>query len=199
VRPNATEFTWSNKKRESAVLVAEDLRPDVEIAQTCGIHKATLERWKQHPTFRARVDEIRASLQHALLEHGIGHYAQRLRAMNQRWLALQQVVAERATHWANPENWLGRPRVEPGATTGLLTRTIKTGKYGAVEEWQVDTALLGELLQIEKQAAREMERLDRAHQAAETTTSDILDGHPERWSVEEQRQAVIKLLAEISS
>jgi hypothetical protein len=198
--PNETIFAWSTAKEQAALLVAEDDQPDHAIAADCRISKATLERWKLHPTFRERVDQIRARLRDELLENGIGHYAQRIRAMNERWLALRDLIDQRATYWADAVNWQGRRSIEPGAATGLLTRVIKPSRYGTIEEWRVDTELLDSLLDLEKQAADEMARLADVQSRADdaTVTPSLLDGHPQNMTFDERAAALAELLEHVN-
>jgi uncharacterized protein YjcR len=56
--PNDTVFRWDARREEAADLVAGDWITDREIAAKVGIHVVTLERWKQRPEFRARVEAI---------------------------------------------------------------------------------------------------------------------------------------------
>jgi hypothetical protein len=68
-----------------------------------------------------------------------------------RWIRLHRVIDARAGD---------KTMTAPGADTGLLTRTHKqlgSAEYpNVVEEYQVDTRLLKELREHEKQAAQEL-------------------------------------------
>jgi hypothetical protein len=74
-----------------------------------------------------------------------------MRAYDDRWRALQQVIAERAAH---PDM-----RDVPGGRTGLLVRSLKTIGSGdaarEVAEYRLDAAILKELRELERQAAEE--------------------------------------------
>jgi len=82
---------------------------------------------------------------------GIACLEQRVAAQQDRWERLRQVIAARA---ADPT------LRAPGAETGLLVRTYKALGRGedfqVVEEYTVDTGLLGELRQLEQLTAREL-------------------------------------------
>jgi hypothetical protein len=152
VRPTETAKPLSKREEAAALLVAQDALPDVAIAARCKIGKATLERWKQRPAFQARVAEHRALWREQLRAQGLLEQQNRLAALNDRWTRLQQVITERA---ASPEM-----QSVPGGTTGLLVRQVKSIGFGEnnqlVEEFAVDTPLLKELREHEKQAAQEL-------------------------------------------
>jgi hypothetical protein len=77
--------------------------------------------------------------------------------------------------------------VEPGADTGLLVRTLKTVGSGfdakVVAEYEVDTGLLKELREHEKQAAQELgqwsdkSRIEQGPMQVRIVWSDQ-DAHP---------------------
>src|SRR5262249_27057215 len=75
-----------------------------------------------------------------------------LKALNDRWSRMQQIIEARANHpdYANI----------PGGRTGLLVRSVKQIGSGdsarLVEEFALDVALLKELRAHEKQAAVEL-------------------------------------------
>ena len=89
----------------------------------------------------------------------------RVHALNDRWRLLHQVVAERAADPSLAE--------VPGGSTGLIVRTVKVVKVidqrpfeeqeegpmprmQLVEEFSVDTGLLAEIRNHERQAAQEL-------------------------------------------
>jgi hypothetical protein len=125
---------------------------DVEIAAQAGVTDRQLRNWRADPAFAARVEEVARRLGDVSLRRAIARRARRVAALDRRWQAVQQVIAERA---ADP-TMLG----VPGGTTGLLVRTLKSIGSGSaaqvVEEFQVDTGLLQQILNLEKQAAQEL-------------------------------------------
>lgn len=156
------ETTLSVKQQRAAELVVLDELTDEQIAATCKISRATLDRWKHLPAFMEEVARLRRERRAAVLEvvksEGIADKANRLRALDRRWQAIQSVIKARA------EDATGRAfreDVAPGAETGLMVRREKMigGGEAAREivEWAVDVPLLRELRDMEKQAAIEVE------------------------------------------
>jgi hypothetical protein len=145
-------FKWTAPKRRAVEMLASDEVPDAGIAAAVSVNRATLLRWKSHPEFAAAVREAVAALGEAARRHAVGRRAARVKALDDRRHTLQRVIAERA---AAPEM-----QGVPGGTTGHLCRTVKgigSGEtFQVVEEFEVDTGLLRELREHEKQAAQEL-------------------------------------------
>ena len=158
-------FRWTRQREEAAALVADDGQTDREIAAHLGINIVTLERWKLHPDFRARVAGIVEAVRAALEAEGIANKKVRVERLNARATKLDYIVSERAKHIAKlreeagagePADGLAR---EPGADTGYLLRQYKVAGGRApivLEEYVVDHGTLTELRAIEKQAAQEL-------------------------------------------
>lgn len=100
-----------------------------------------------NPHIASAIAESNARLE----QEGIGNKEHRVRAQQERWDKMLQVIAARATEYA---------RAAPGADTGLLVRTFKQVGRGedarVLEEWAVDTGLLAELRQLEQLTAKEL-------------------------------------------
>jgi phage terminase small subunit len=83
---------------------------------------------------------------------GIAHLQSRVDGYNERRNLLLQIVRERSQH----EDY----RDTPGGKTGLLVHTVKQIGGGLtaerVDEFAVDTGLLKELRELEKQAAQDL-------------------------------------------
>src|SRR5947209_19202253 len=96
--PNVTAraFKWTGRSDRAAVLVAEDLKTDEQIAEEVGVSKRQLERWKLEPDFAARVRGHRGELQAAVVAEGISRRENRVAALNDRWQRLQRVIEARA-------------------------------------------------------------------------------------------------------
>jgi hypothetical protein len=147
MRQNAT------KTREMAAqLVADDRLTDREIAEQCGIDKATLERWKLQPTFSARVQAIIGAYAKRALKHGIARRERRVGVLNDLHNKMLQVIDERAKS--------KDMAAVPGGKTGIVTKTLKgIGKgedFQAIEEYRVDTGTIAEIRDVQKQAAEEL-------------------------------------------
>jgi hypothetical protein len=138
-------------RQRAAALLADGEKTGEEVAHEVGVNRWTLWSWKQHPDFTARVRQITEGAAEELERHAIALKARRMRTYDQRWRALLAIIAARA---ADPAM-----RSVPGGTTGLLVRRVKIIGSGEnareVEEYEVDTALLKELRELEKQAAIE--------------------------------------------
>lgn len=145
-------FNWTPAAQQAVQLVAEDKVTDDRIAEQVGIVKRTLERWKLHPEFRAKVAERRAEIAERIRSTGIAIIENRVARQHDHWRRMQRVIEERAEHYANAD--------APGAGTGLLVKTEKAIGSGFnttfVDEWAVDTGLLREIREVEKQTAIEL-------------------------------------------
>jgi len=173
-------FTWNTARELGAALVADDSLTDVEIAKEAGVHKATLERWKKVPEFQERVRDVHANLESKALEialqYGIADARERIRGLDERWKKMLRVIAQRAKD----------PVMEKaaGGRTGLLVhrrRIIGQGDNSMrVDEYEVDTGLLHELRETERQAAQEMGEWVSKHE----DVTDY-DGQLDDWTEEE--------------
>lgn len=152
VSQNVTEKpAWTAEKERAALLVAQDRLSDELIAADIGIDRRTLARWKVDETFAARVSQIVEEVKAAVIARGIAEKQNRIDAYNDRWKRMQKVIEGRAVEHAG---YAG------GGATGLLVRQLKSVGRGedtqTVEEYAVDTGLLRELREHEKQAAMEV-------------------------------------------
>ncbi len=150
--PNATGQRMSRRREKAALLVAEDVLTDQQIADQIGVNKITLERWKRQPVFAARVQEHRDQWAAELEAEGIANRKNRVAMLDRDWQRLEQVVRERAQDPAMAK--------VPGGTAGVMVHTIKVvgvgGNAQRVDEYSVDTGLLKEKREHAKQAAQEL-------------------------------------------
>src|SRR5579864_2620072 len=119
---NFRRFAWTDRAERAALLVAEDLRTDVEIAAEAKITDRQLRNWKAHPEFAQRVQEHVEATRAAVKAEGIANRQNRVDALNDRWQRLQQVIEARAEEH----------RDVPGGSTGLLVRQVKLVKIYSV-------------------------------------------------------------------
>lgn len=137
---------------QAAVLVAKDEQTDHAIAAEFKITRTTLAVWKRRPDFMARVQEHRDAWRDEIKAQGIADRQNRVDALNDRWRRMQQVIDERAEDPSLAEI--------PGGATGLIVRDVKGIGKGAdfqmIDVYGVDTGLLKELREHEKQAAQEV-------------------------------------------
>ena len=152
-------FKWSAAKLEAAELLAELGITEQQVADKVGITRRQLVRWKQHPDFKAKVQECLKALDNAFLDRGIARRIDRARMLQDRQSLMLEVIAARAAD----------PRMQgiPGGKTGLLV--IRDSELGIEEapdgtkkpvevplRAAVDVALLREMREHEKQAAQEL-------------------------------------------
>lgn len=153
-------FVWNSQRSKAAVLVAEDRLSESQIAQRIRCSDRQVRRWKDHPEFQARVDHHRRRLDEEVRRHGIARLSERLGALDTRWRKMGQVIEERGADPAMQK--------VAGGKTGLLTRRIKAIGSGPgmklVPEYAVDTGLLRELREAEKQAAQEVGQWTEQHE-----------------------------------
>jgi transposase-like protein len=144
-----TDYEWTEPKRRAALLIAEDHLTVAEIAEQLEIGDSTIYRWKRELEFQECVQEHVAAIGNRLERYEIAKRSRRVAAKNDRWLRMQRVVEARAEEHKNA----------PGGATGLLVRTERAIGSGEntrfVEEYAVDTGLLKEMRDIEKEAAAE--------------------------------------------
>lgn len=154
--PGPERFSWNKRRLQAASLVAADELPDEQIAARCSVTRRQLTRWKDVPAFKAKVTEIRKAIADAILAKGIASKVERIAALQERWLKMRAVIAERAAD--------KRMAKVPGGKTGLLAhrkRGLGSGdNFILVDEFQVDTGLLKAMLDAEAAAAKETELAD---------------------------------------
>lgn len=163
-------FEWTKPKVEAAELLAARNLPTHEIAERVGIARSTLWEWKRLPEFAARVEEIVEEHRAETRRIGIADKERRLAALNDRWNRLRRVIEERAEDPA--------VAAAPGGTTGLMVRQLKSVGAGdsaiVVEEFSVDTGLLKELREVEKQAAVELGQWNEAPATEASKADEII-------------------------
>ena len=190
-------FRWTKAAERAAVLVSEGAISNGAIAFECKVAIRTVSYWKSKPEFQARVEQLRKITAGDAMDFSIARKIERVRALDARWTKMHQVIEARGSE---PE----MAKV-PGGPSGLLVREIKgigAGEnFREVEEYKVDTGLLKELREHEKQAAIEVGQWQESGQQLKpgeqrlTVTYDaiqqIQQADPERWRRIEQAAAGI--------
>jgi hypothetical protein len=147
-----TEFEWTDEKYKAAKDLASGVLTDEDIAGQAGVTRRQLARWKTHPDFQSRIQEHLDDFREETRRRGLADRERRVAALNDRWVRMQRVLEARADD----------PALQhvPGGTTGLLVHNVKgVGKgedFQLIDLYEVDTALLRELREHEKQAAQEL-------------------------------------------
>jgi hypothetical protein len=113
--------------------------------------KQSARRLLTHAYLQRRIEELQSVIADGIVKLAVTDRNARLTALQERQDALRSIVKARA---ADPSN-----QSAPGANTGYMVRNIKQIGGGdtaqVVEEFVLDTGLLRELREIEKQAAIE--------------------------------------------
>lgn len=152
MKENETAWVWNEQREQAALLTAEDELTDAEIEALLNVAHSTLWRWRKVPEFRARVDELARELTAGPRKQAIARRARRVAELQRRHEKLLAVIEARGVH---PDY-----QQLPGGETGVLVARHKIIGRGAdsreVVEYEVDTGLLKELREIEKQAAIEV-------------------------------------------
>ncbi len=157
---SAQSFRWTKKARQAARMVASEEKTMREMCALLKIGLHTLDNWKKTPIFAQHVDALRERYGELAARYAIARKARRLEALNDRWERGKQVIAERAA---------SEEMVDvPGGKSGLLVHEVKQIGAGAsakeVDEYHVDTALMKEMRELEKQAAHETGQwIDQKH------------------------------------
>jgi hypothetical protein len=145
-------FRWTPQATEAAQLVADAELNYPQIAEKVGVTRQTLYNWRTHADFRARVEERIEEYREHVRRRGIAQLERRVDSLNDRWRRMLRVIEDRGQ---SPDM-----QEVAGGTTGLLVRTIKGVGSGddftLVNQYEVDTGLLRELREHEKQAAQEL-------------------------------------------
>jgi transposase-like protein len=158
----------TNAKREQAAqLIAEGRYEQAEIAETVGVERMSLYRWRKDPKFGARVDEFRRELNEAALKRAVARRQYRVNTLANRHSELLTVIEERA---ADPD--LAKI---PGGSTGLMVKTYKVSGETVMAEYAVDTAMLRELRGIEEAVAKELGQLVEKREHVVRGLKDLSD------------------------
>lgn len=151
-------FKWTEQTEKAAHLIAAGNLTYPQIADAVDSTRNTIYLWRQNEEFKARVDQYLEELREDIKRIGIADQLKRVAALNDRWGRMRRIIEERADD----------PTMQnvAGGKTGLMVRTVKrvsvetdaeSGETRTdVEEFAVDTALLKELRDHEKQAAQEL-------------------------------------------
>lgn len=139
-------FRWDVNQEQAAVDLAEGSRSMREIARRAGVNEMTLWNWRQHPEFKAKVEEHRKVFAGMVLTYGLTQKATRLQALQDQYDQIMAVVEARGRDLEDRY-----PEV-PGGATGYVYP--KNTAYGT--EYLIDTKTAALLNDIRKQAAIEV-------------------------------------------
>ena len=182
-RKSETEILSQNvpKRHRAAILCAEDELSDERIAETVGIARRTLTRWKTDPEFAALVGDYHGKIVGAALKLPIAKKHKRVAVLNDLHTKALQVIEKRAERYASDlddaesaDNAVRRmfgDATPEEAATGLMVRQETANTTGKVTvNWQFDRALVAEIRDLEKQAATELGQWQERAAVEQTTT-----------------------------
>jgi len=166
-------WKWTPKRERAAQMLAEDVLTDAGIGSQVGCTDRAIRMWKTYPEFQARIQSELAKIIRRTENSGRALRHKRIQALDKRCTGLDKVIEARAKVYNRPEI--------PGGDTGLVAVEFKSarvteqrvvdGKTQFVEisklipEYPVDTGLLRELREHEKQIAVEMGQWDEGIKA----------------------------------
>ncbi len=183
---NLTPFKWTKLSETVAREVAVGKKTDSQIYTPLGVPERTFYNWKEHPSFQARVAEHVATWREAVMSHGVADRARRTERANKTWIELQQVIAARAKRYKaarlraaehpkesalteeetellsavgivySKDDFADCDHIPEEAETGLVILIETPTKMGVKKEWAVDTSLLAEIRNTEKQVAQDL-------------------------------------------
>lgn len=146
----APRFEWDGARDQAATDVAEGTWRVPEIADRAGVSANVIRAWQKHPEFIARVDELCAEMRERVKMLGIARVEVRVAAQNERWLAMRQVISERAE----------AGYAVPGGRSGMLAydqKQIGGGEQARiVDVYLFDGGLMKEIRELENLAAKEL-------------------------------------------
>lgn len=158
------DFQWREDRINAAQLLANGTLTIAEIAARCNVTRTTIYNWRQYPEFAARIAEHLEEFRQEVRRRGLASRERRVEALNDRWDRLRQVIEERANDPTHAK--------VPGWKTGLLVHNVKGVGGGenatVVDLYEVDTGLLKELREHEKQAAQELGQWTEKHAVEQT-------------------------------
>lgn len=156
------EFEWSSNKETAALLLAEDSLSIPQIANQLHVNESTIDRWKQHPQFKARIEENVAAFRVRMLEYGLARKENRIAALSDLFRRQQLILTERGQSL--------EMQSVPGGTSGLVCTTWKQLGGGEdaqlVPEHTADTGLSREIRGTLEQVAVELGQRIQKHEVA---------------------------------
>lgn len=157
----------SGKRERAAILLAEDQLSDQQIANSIGVSRQSIVRWKKNKRFAERVAELNEIMCEQALKHGIARRETRVAVQHELQSKLLTVIAERAAD--------AELQGVPGGKTGLVCKTVKgIGKgddFRVVEVFETDTPTVKALLALHEQAAKEMGQIVERHEVADVSAN----------------------------
>src|SRR5205085_97381 len=140
-------FEWTAEKERAVGLLAGGTSHR-DIAKQ-GIARKSLERWKRHPEFVRRVQELVETAREQAKRTLLGKKEARIQILEELYCRQRAIIDERA---ADPDM-----QAVPGGKTGLLVRKAVVSSGTLIRyEYVADTALSNEIRKTLQQVAEEV-------------------------------------------
>lgn len=142
-------FAWSPKSEQAAELLANGVSI-VKAAKRLEVDEKTVDRWKQVPEFRERLEARQRELLDLITKEGLAVREHRILAQRRRHAAIMKFVRKRAN---NPT--LGGVADDDSGFFVRRDKTLHVGeqRYEKIEEIELDTAVTTELRELEEAIA----------------------------------------------
>jgi hypothetical protein len=181
-------WAWTKQRQEVLKLVIEGKLSVPQIAEKIDRRYDTVWTWIRHPQFKAKLATLQERQLEELQRITIANKVKRVEAAQVRHDKMNAVIDARA---ADPTL-----QAVPGGATGLLVRQLRAIGHGrnqaVIEDYAVDTGLLKEMREIEKQVAVEcgqwQERLE-----------PITEGSKNEYhlTLEDRRSFIVQIFSEL--
>lgn len=146
-------FHWNKDKEKAAFLISEDRLSLPQIAKKLSVNMSTLNTWRKHEVFIARVLEQEAAWKERVLNSGIAAKENRIRRLGELLNQVEAVRSSRANYYRDKKN-------VPGGETGLVAvsykfRNRKDGSQQKIIEAALDKSMIDAERQIMADVAKE--------------------------------------------
>jgi DNA-binding XRE family transcriptional regulator len=152
-------WKWSKQRENAALLSSDGKLTEQQIAQTVGVARRTLHRWRQHPAYSARIAKHCAAHRKQIRTKGIAARTNRIAELSHELAALEQIEAERARIYGTAKF----RDVIAGGASGLIIisgwQTIVNAKTGEKQKLPLvrsDVSTIKRKLAILKKVEQEL-------------------------------------------
>jgi hypothetical protein len=165
-------------------------------AKIAGVDEKTIDRWKREPRFLTAQQQAVDELRTRVLTHGAALKEVRILAKRKRLRDLMRICRKRA----------GKP--EMGAadwdSTGYMLQRIKGlgsgDNFSVITEFELDTALLGEISKLEREIAEEMGQLRKPpvtptrEESLSETAVTLIEMYPTPEELQEAKSRFLQVI-----
>jgi len=161
-------WEWTASKETAALLLAEDSLSIPQIAKQLHLSEKTIDRWKQHPDFKSRIEANVAAFRTRFLEYGLARKENRIAALTDLFRRQQLILQERGASL--------EMQSVPGGKSGLMCVTWRQLGQGEeaqlIPEYAADTGLSREIRGTLDQVSVELGQKSEKHELEVKKTYD---------------------------